>query len=524
VRVQGINDAVAIAAGRDMSYAVRANGTLWAWGLNGDGQLGDGTTANRTTPVRVGNLTDVVDVAGGRDHGLAVLGNGQVWAWGWNRYAQVGDGTTVDRTNPVRVTGIAAATSVIGGAHHSFALLENGQVWSWGRNYRAQLGDGTTTQRSRPVRVGSLTDVVAIGSGRDHGLAVLANGTVRAWGNNQAGQLGDGTLTRRPNPVTVSGLAEAEVVGGGSDYSVALVGTGGTPPPPPPPGNQPPNAVIGAGCSGLACSFTSAASNDPDGSIVSRSWTFGDGSSSGGASPNHTYAGPGTYSVTVTVTDDDGASDSASTSVTVSEPSGAAPAFRAGASSNANTTTARVAVPGSVTNGDLLLLFVATNRNTSASTPNGWTLRDTQVDGSIASRLYTRTVVAGVAGSTVSVSLGERAKTDMSLVAYRDASFGAWSVAPETGSSSSHTTPSVAVGAADSVVVSHWVDKTSNATAWSLPGNVVQRLVSNGTGGGRINSATGDTAVGGGNWPGATAVAANPANKAVMWSVVVAPG
>ncbi len=523
VRVQGIANAVGIAAGRDMSYAIRSDGTLWAWGLNGDGQLGDGTTVTRTTPVRVGNLTNVVDVAGGRDHGLAVLANGQVWAWGWNAYAQVGDGTTADRTNPILVTGLAAASSVIAGAHHSYALLDNGQVWSWGRNYRAQLGDGTTTQRSRPVRVGSLTNVVEIGSGRDHGLAVLADGTVRAWGNNEAGQLGDGTLTRRPNPITVPGLDDAEVVGGGSDYSVALVGNGG-PPPPPPPGNESPNAAVGASCTGLSCSFNSGGSNDPDGTIVSRSWTFGDGTSAGGVSPSHVYGGAGTYTVTVTVTDDDGASDSASTSVTVAEPSGSAPVFRVAAATNVNTTTARVGVPGSVVNGDLLLLFVTTSANTSASTPSGWTLRDSEVDGSIASRLFTRTVTAGVAGSTVSVTLGQRAKTDMSLVAYRDASFAAAAVAPEPGSSTSHTTPSVGVVAADSVVVSHWVDKTSNASSWSLPGNVIQRLVSNGTGGGRINSATGDTTVGAMTWPGATAVAANPANKAVMWSVVVAPG
>ena len=97
MQVSGINDAIGIAAGRDMSYAIRSDGQLWAWGRNVEGQLGDGTTTRRPSPVRVGasiNFSDVKMLTGGRDHAVAVKNDGSVWAWGWNDYGQIGDGTT----------------------------------------------------------------------------------------------------------------------------------------------------------------------------------------------------------------------------------------------------------------------------------------------------------------------------------------------------------------------------------------------------------------------------------------------
>lgn len=206
-----------------LRWALWEDGTLWAWGHNDVGQLGDGTTTSRTTPVRVGSLQSVVAVSGGRDRGLAVLANGEVWAWGDNRFGQVGDGTTIDRTSPRRSGQLANAVAVVGGAHHSLALLADGSVRSWGRNYRGQLGDGTTTQRTAPVVVQGIDSAESIGGGRDHGMAVLADGSVRAWGHNNGGELGDGTTSQRTSPVTVADLVDAELVGGGSDYSVALV-------------------------------------------------------------------------------------------------------------------------------------------------------------------------------------------------------------------------------------------------------------------------------------------------------------
>ena len=147
VQVQGVTDAVDVASGRDMSYAIRANGTVLAWGDNAFGEIGDGTRTDRLTPVPVSGLTQVTSVAGGRDHGLALRADGSVWAFGWNLYGQLGDGTTTDRLTPVQVlTGVQQITA---GAHHSYALTTTGQVRSWGRNYR----DESVTGPRRRVRV-----------------------------------------------------------------------------------------------------------------------------------------------------------------------------------------------------------------------------------------------------------------------------------------------------------------------------------------------------------------------------------
>ncbi|HEX9644572.1 MAG TPA: PKD domain-containing protein [Acidimicrobiia bacterium] len=523
VQVQGLDDAVTIAAGRSMSYAIRSNGTLWGWGLNSSGQLGDGTFVQRTTPVRVGSLTGVVGVAGGRDHGVAVLGNGNVWAWGNNAYGQVGDGTTGNRSSPVQVNLPADAVAVSAGAHHSYALLADGRVFSWGRNYRAELGDGTTTRRLTPVQVSGITTAVAIGSGRDHGIAVLANGTARAWGYNAGGQLGDGTTTRRTTPVTVIGLDDAEIVAGGSDYTVALVTSG------PPPPNQPPTARFTSSCSALSCSFNGVTSSDPDGSIVGYAWSFGNGSNGIGVAPGHDYAAAGTYTVALTVTDNDGAVDSTSSQVTVDDTVPANPIFRASASTNGNLITSTLTVPGSVQQGDVLVLVVTVNRNTSVnSAPAGWTLLGTEQDGSpdMESWLYTRTAPAGYGGAQVAVGLAGRSKTDLTLLAYDGAGpVTAFDSAPQPGNGTSHTAPGVPVASAGSVVVAYWSVKTGTNTGWTVPGAMTLRQTSSGSGGGRINSATAETSpLGTGAWPGAAATSSTAASKAIMWSVVIPPG
>jgi PKD repeat protein len=452
-----------------------------------------------------------------------VLGNGNVWAWGNNAYGQVGDGTTGNRSSPVQVNLPADAVAVSAGAHHSYALLADGRVFSWGRNYRAELGDGTTTRRLTPVQVSGITTAVAIGSGRDHGIAVLANGTARAWGYNAGGQLGDGTTNQRTNPVAVIGLDDAEIVAGGSDYTVALV-TSGSPPP-----NQPPTARFTSSCSALSCTFNAATSSDPDGSIVGYAWTFGDGSNGAGVSPGHTFGSVGTYTVSLTVTDSDGAVDATSTDVTLDDTVAANPTFRAAASSNGNLVTSAVTVPGSVQQGDVLVLVVTVNRNTAVnSAPAGWTLLGTEQDGTpdMESWLYTRIAPAGYGGAQVAVGLAARSKIDLTLLAYDGAGpVTSFDSAPQPGNATSHTAPGVPVASAGSVVVAYWSVKTGTNTGWTVPGAMTLRQTSSGSGGGRINSATAETSpLGAGAWPGAAATSSTAASKAIMWSVVIPPG
>jgi alpha-tubulin suppressor-like RCC1 family protein len=200
-QVAGLTDVVAVAVGYGHSLAVKSDGSVWAWGFNGHGELGDGTTQTRTTPVAVRGIAGVVKIAAGHGHSLAVKGDGTVWAWGLNVAGQVGDGTTTDRLEPVQVSGLGGITAAAGGRYHSLALRDDRTVWAWGSGQFGELGDGVALpywwqDRRGPFQVSGLTGVAKIAAGWSHSLALRADGTVRAWGDNYFGALGDGW--RRP--------------------------------------------------------------------------------------------------------------------------------------------------------------------------------------------------------------------------------------------------------------------------------------------------------------------------------------
>jgi len=181
---------------------------LLEWGYNGNGQLGDGTTSNRSLPESV--ATNVVVAAAGASHSLFVDTNGVLWARGYNGYGQLGDGTTIQRTNPVSVASNVVA--VAAGQWHSLFLKSDGTMWAMGNNAFGQLGDGTTTERHSPVSVGS--NVVAVAAGAFHSLFLKNNGSVWAMGYNAYGQLGDGSIINRSNAVSVASNVLAAVAGG----------------------------------------------------------------------------------------------------------------------------------------------------------------------------------------------------------------------------------------------------------------------------------------------------------------------
>ncbi|WP_373331530.1 RCC1 domain-containing protein [Salmonirosea aquatica] len=186
-----------------------------ATGFNGNGQLGDGTTTDKNSPVAVPGLTGVRAVAAGGYHSLFLKEDGTVWATGFNGYGQLGDGTTTDKNSPVAVPGLTGVRAVAAGQNHSLFLKEDGTVWATGFNGNGQLGDGTTTDKNSPVAVPGLTGVRAVAAGGYHSLFLKEDGTVWATGINVYGQLGDGTTTDKNSPVQVPGLTGVRAVAAG---------------------------------------------------------------------------------------------------------------------------------------------------------------------------------------------------------------------------------------------------------------------------------------------------------------------
>jgi alpha-tubulin suppressor-like RCC1 family protein len=216
-----------VSAGGLHSLALRSDGTVWAWGNNFFGQLGDGTYTSSNTPVQVPGLTGVIQVSADALHSLALRSDGTVWQWG-------SDGISGAKISPVEVPGLTGVTKISAGGQFSLALRSDGTVWAWGRNQAGQLGDGTTTSSETPVRVTGLSQVTSISAGFDASLATRTRGitaitSVWAWGGNASGQLGDGTLTNHLTPEQVTGISTSFIAGVSAGYQFAVVlGTDGS--------------------------------------------------------------------------------------------------------------------------------------------------------------------------------------------------------------------------------------------------------------------------------------------------------
>lgn len=215
-----------IDGGISFSLALRDDGTVWAWGNNSIGSLGDGTIIDKYVPIKISNLCDIIAISSSGASSYALKSDGTVWSWGRNNYYQLGDGTSKDKKEPVQVSNLDNVIAISTSGTHVIALKEDGTAWCWGQNDKGQLGDDTTTLKKIPVQVLNLDNVIAISTGSVHSLALKDDGTVWSWGNNPQGQLGDGTNKEKHIPVQVLNLDNIIAVSSGLHYSLALKNDG----------------------------------------------------------------------------------------------------------------------------------------------------------------------------------------------------------------------------------------------------------------------------------------------------------
>ncbi|RUL49806.1 RCC1 domain-containing protein [Lysinibacillus antri] len=234
---------VDVESGSSFTIALRNDGTVWAWGFNHNGRLGDGTNIDKRVPVQVRGLPPIKQIATGNTFSMALDEQGQVWTWGENYKGQIGDGTTTHRNLPFKVPGMTNIKEIAAGTEYALVLKEDKTVWSWGNNWYGELGNPdvpdsnqTSTPFSTvPVQVmtesGPIQNVKQISARSWNGAALLEDGTVSTWGYNQGYQLGDSSLSRLDGngnifftkvAIKVPGLTNVKVITLGNRHMLAL--------------------------------------------------------------------------------------------------------------------------------------------------------------------------------------------------------------------------------------------------------------------------------------------------------------
>jgi len=213
--VKIMDDVIQVCAGYSNTMAIKSDGTLWAWGRNDDGQLGDGTKETKVSPVKI--MDDVVQVSTNSNwyssiytYTMAVKKDGSLWTWGNNDYGQLGDGTKTyfyydddenyimidnNKSSPVKI--MDDVVQISAGISYAMAIKKDGSLWTWGNNEFGQLGDGTTESKLSPVKI--MDDIKLVYMGNNYAMALKKDGSLWSWGINIYGQLGDGTVTTYKN-------------------------------------------------------------------------------------------------------------------------------------------------------------------------------------------------------------------------------------------------------------------------------------------------------------------------------------
>jgi alpha-tubulin suppressor-like RCC1 family protein len=198
----------AVTIGSNFAGGLKSNGQLWTWGTNTNGQLGDNTVVNKSSPVQVVGGHSFIQFAMGSNHVIALKSNGEAWTWGQNNAGQLGNGLsdvlgTENRSSPIQVIGGHSFVKVAAGLLTSAALKTDGSVWTWGNNVSGQLGVGNNISRSSPVQVIGGHSFVSVDAGGNTMIALKSNSQLWSWGVNNNGQLGDNTIVNKSSPVQI---------------------------------------------------------------------------------------------------------------------------------------------------------------------------------------------------------------------------------------------------------------------------------------------------------------------------------
>ena len=222
----------AVVAGGSHTLAIKADGSLLAWGLNRSGQLGDGSAIDKPNPTTIGSLKTWSVLSAGEFHTVALLGtncavNGcPLYAWGYNQNGQLGDGTTTDIRTPTKIGSVTTWIAVAAGRAHTLAVKKDGSLWAWGRNFSAQLGDGTQADRLVPTVVGTVKTWKAVAAGESHSIGIQTDGSVWTWGTKDFGQTGQG-VGNPAIPVTMLDSSPIVLAVPGITFNFASMAAGG---------------------------------------------------------------------------------------------------------------------------------------------------------------------------------------------------------------------------------------------------------------------------------------------------------
>ncbi|MDO9257916.1 MAG: T9SS type A sorting domain-containing protein [Bacteroidales bacterium] len=211
-----------VSAGLSHSLGLKGDGTLWSWGRNGTGQLGDGTDIDNPIVTQVGMADNWMSMAAGANHSAAIKSDGTLWAWGSDEYGQLGDGgTNTAKTIPTQVSSETTWKKVFASEYNTYAIKQDGTLWGFGRNNVGQVGDGTTVQKNMPVQIGTATNWSEISSGRYFAVGLQTDGSLWAWGDNFYGQLGDGTYIGKTIPTKIGASTDWKIIACGAEHIVA---------------------------------------------------------------------------------------------------------------------------------------------------------------------------------------------------------------------------------------------------------------------------------------------------------------